>query len=105
MTELLNGRRGGSKARDLDDDRHDGLATSFVQSDIHRVRCNNCWRMGHYVKDCSLACITQGDGRLFNIDGNAHANAFQLSDVVDDESQSSYNSRQDRANEWNSYYF
>ena len=47
----------------------------------------------------------QGGGRLINIDGNAHANAFQLSDMIDDDSQSSYNSAQDRADEWNSYYF
>ena len=101
----MNGRRGGSKARDLDDDRHNGLVTSFVQRDMHRVRSYNCRRMGHYAKDCPLAGSTQGDDRLINIDGNAHTNAFQLSDVVDDESQSSYNSTQDRADEWNSYYF
>ena len=43
VMELLNGRRGRSKnARDHEDDRHDGLVTSFVQRDMRRVRCFAC---------------------------------------------------------------
>ena len=47
----------------------------------------------------------QEPGRLINIDANAHASAFQLSDAVDSDSQESYDSAQERADEWNSYYF
>ena len=45
VTEFLNGRRGGSKAKDKEDDRRDSLVTSFVQSARHTVRCYNCQRM------------------------------------------------------------
>ena len=79
---------------------------------MHKVRCYNCRGTAHYAKDCPLAGSTQGNGRLINIDGNAHASAFQLSDMVDDVSHGSYNSIQDMADEWkdmadewNSYYF
>ena len=61
--------------------------------------------MGHYASDCPSGGSTQGNGRVINIDANAHANAFQLSSTVDDDSQGSWNSVQDRADEWNSYYF
>ena len=102
VTELLNGRRGGSKAKDQDDDRHDGLVTSFVQRDMSKVRCYNCRGTGYYARDCLLEDGTNGGGRLINIEGTS---AFQLSDVLDDHSQDSYNSAQERADEWNSYYF
>ena len=72
---------------------------------MSKVRCYNCRGTGHYAKDCPLADGTHGEGRLINIEGTAHASAFQLSDIVDDDSQDSYNSAQDRADEWNSYYF
>ena len=85
MTELLNGRRGGNKAKDHEDNRHDGLVTSFVQRDQRTVRCYNCKRFGHYARDCTMRSDDQDQesGRLINIDANAHASAFQLSDTLD----------------------
>ena len=48
----------------------------------------------------------QGTRRLINIDANTHdASAFQLTEPGNDVSQDSYNSVQDRVDEWNSYYF
>ena len=107
VTELLNGRRGGSKAKDREDDRQDGLVTSFVQRDMHTMKCYNCQRMGHLAKDCPMKDTVQEQGtrRLINIDANTHASAFQLTEPGDYDSQESYDSVQDRADEWNSYYF
>ena len=102
VTELLNGGRGGSKTKDREDDRCDGLVTSFVQRDLSGVRCYRCQKMGHYARDCPLKDGTDGGGRLINIEATS---AFQLSDVLDDHSEDSYNSAQERADEWNSYYF
>ena len=61
--------------------------------------------MGHYARDCTERRNNQSEGRLINIDANAHASAFQLSGAADSDSQSSYDSAQERADEWNSYYF
>ena len=61
--------------------------------------------MGHYAKDCTERQNNQSEDRLINNDANAHASTFQLSDAVDSDSQSSYDSVQERADEWNSYYF
>ena len=107
VTELLNGRRGGSKMKDQEDNRHDGLITSFVQRDGRTMRCYNCHRTGHYARDCTMRVDepTQRTGGIINIDGNAHASAFQMTRESEDESQSSNDSAQDRADEWNSYYF
>ena len=107
VTELLNGRRGGSKMKDQEDNRHDGLITSFVQRDGRTMRCYNCHRTGHYARDCTMRVdeLTQRTGGIINIDGNAHASAFQMTRESEDESQSSNDSVQDRADEWNSYYF
>ena len=109
VTELLNGRRGGSRAKDQEDDRHDGLVTSFAQMDIKSVVCYRCQEMGHYARDCPTRKRNQGQdgngtvGRMINIDANTHASAFQLDE--EGSSQSSYNSAQERADEWNAYYY
>ena len=110
VAEFLNGRRGGNKSKDKEDDLQDGLVTSFVQRDTSKVMCYNCQELGHYSWECTKPKRPKGksgippDERLIRIDANAHANAFQF--VEDDiSSQESHGSVQARADEWNSYNF
>ena len=110
VAEFLNGRRGGNKNKDKEDDLQDGLVTSFVQRDTSKVMCYNCQELGHYSWECTKPKRSKGkndishDDRLIRIDANAHASAFQF--VEDDiSSQGSRDDVQERADEWNSYNF
>ena len=110
VAEFLNGRRGGNKSKDKEDNLQDRLVTSFVQRDTSKVMCYNCQELGHYSWECTKPKRPKGkndishDDRLIRIDANAHASAFQL--VGDDiSSQESHENVQGRVDEWNSYNF
>ena len=98
VVTMLSNRRGTKDGSNADDIK-DGIVTSFAQGAEehgHGPRCYKCQEYGHFARDCPLKKKNQKKN-------GAGVSTFQWNGESDDDS--SYSSAQDRADEWNNYWF